>query len=78
MAEDPCVEAAELKKIRRELILGQAASTVRFGEDETRFTKADLPRLDGLIAEAEKQCAILEGRIHKRIRYAKGVRFRPY
>ncbi|WP_375261846.1 gpW family head-tail joining protein [Palleronia sp.] len=78
MATDPCVEAAELKKIRRDLIAGEKATAVRFGEDEVRYTKADLPRLDGLIAEAEKQCAITEGKTPKRTRYAMGVRFRPY
>jgi hypothetical protein len=78
MADDPCIEAAELKKIRRDLITGEKASTVRFGEDEVRFTKADIGRLDSLIAEAEKQCAILDGRKPKRTRYAMGTRFRPY
>ncbi len=78
MDKDPCVEAAELKAIRRELITGEKAATVRFGEDEVRLTKADLPRLDGLIAAAEKQCAIAEGKIPKRTRYAMGVRFRPH
>lgn len=78
MADDPCIEAAELKKIRRDLITGEKASVVRFGEDEARFTKADMARLDGLISEAEKQCAIAEGKTPKRTRFAMGVRFKPY
>ncbi|MGY6705915.1 hypothetical protein [Roseinatronobacter sp.] len=78
MAEDPCIEAAELRKIRRDLVTGEKATSTRFGEDEVRFTKADLGRLDGLIAEADKKCAMLEGRAPKRTRYAMGARFRPY
>ena len=75
---DPCVEAADLRRVRRDLITGQAVSETRFGEDMVKFTRADLGRLDTLIAEADAQCAIQRGEKPKRRRYAMGARFRPY
>ncbi|WP_037373560.1 gpW family head-tail joining protein [Sediminimonas qiaohouensis] len=76
--EDPCQEAIDLRKIKRDLVTGREVSSTRFGEDEVRFTKADLGRLDAMIADADRQCAIQSGERPKRTRFAKGVRFRPY
>lgn len=78
MPDDPCQEAIDLRQARRDLVLGEKASLVRFGEDEVRFTAADIDRLDAMIAEADKQCAIAEGRTPKRNRFAMRARFRPY
>lgn len=78
MATDYCVELADLKRVRRGLITGQAVSETRFGEDMVKFTRADMNRLDQLIAEAETQCTIQSGGKPKRRRYAMGARFRPY
>ena len=78
MADDPCIEAAELKKIYRDISAGVAVSEIRHDDKSVSYTKADLPRLKSLIEEAERQCAIVEGRTAKRTRYAMGARFRPY
>ncbi|ETW10626.1 hypothetical protein ATO8_21221 [Roseivivax marinus] len=78
MATDPCDEANELRKIRRALVTGKAASEVDVEGDRIRYTKADLPRLDSMIAEADRQCAIQSGERPKRRRFAMGARFRPY
>ncbi|WP_421998194.1 hypothetical protein [Roseovarius confluentis] len=78
MAEDPCQEAIELRQIKRDLVTGSAASVTRFGEDEVRYTKADLGRLDAMIAQADRECAVQNGERPKRRRFAMGARFRPY
>lgn len=75
---DHCAEAADLRRIKKELITGRAVSETRFGEDFIRYTKADLGRLDALIAEADRLCSIDTGSNKKRTRYAMGARFRPY
>lgn len=76
MASDPCAEAEDLRAARRDLVTGQAVRDVRFGEDQVSYTKADLPALDRLIADAERRCAAAQGRPQRRA--ARGVRFRPY
>jgi len=76
MATDPCIEAEELRAAKRDLVTGQAVREVRFGEDQVSYTKADLPALDRLIADAERRCAETQGK--PRRRGARGVRFRPY
>ena len=76
MASDPCIEAEELRAARRDLVTGQAVREVRFGEDQVSYTKADLPTLDRLIADAERRCAEAQGK--PRRRGARAVRFRPY
>ena len=78
MATDHCAEAEALRKIKRDLITGTAVSQTEYDGKSVRFTKADLPRLDALITEAETQCALQEGRAARRTRHARGVRFRPY
>jgi len=76
MVTDPCSEAEDLRAARRDLVTGQAVREVRFGEDQVSYTKADLPALDRLIADAERRCAEAQGKPRRRA--ARGVRFRPY
>lgn len=72
--EDPCAEAQALRDARRDIVLGESVVETRFGEDQVKFTKADLPALNALIADAERRCAESQGR--PRRRYAKRIRFR--
>ena len=73
---DPCQEAEDLRAARRDLVTGQAVRDVSFGDDRVSYSKADLPALDRLIAEAERRCAEAQGK--PRRRGARSVRFRPY
>ena len=61
---DPCAEHAELLSIRRALVTGQAVKTSRFGDDEVERFRADLPRLDRMIKDAERDCAQSQGKRH--------------
>lgn len=70
---DPCAVAVELRKIRLQIAAGGLAETVRFGEDEVRYTKANLIALDQEIARYETACSVsVSGR---RRRFAKSMRF---
>jgi hypothetical protein len=76
MAEtDPCTELARLKDLRTAIVSGQAEQSVRFGDEEVRYFKADLAALDRLIASTERDCAIASGRPAPRRRFARGIRF---
>lgn len=72
---DWCARAEELRTARDSLITGKGVSSVRSGNDQVDYSRADLPRLDRLIAEAEGKCAEASG---QRRRYARSVRMRPY
>lgn len=63
-AVDPCTEHAELVAIRKALVSGKAVKTARFGEDEVERFRADLSRLDQLIAQAARDCAAASGKRH--------------
>lgn len=73
---DPCVEAARLRLIRDQIITGGQVVRTRFDTEEVEFGKADLGRLDALIAQYESACALKNGDLRPR-RYAKSMRFRP-
>lgn len=78
MVTDPCVRADELRAVREKLIMGQGVAQADTGDGSVSYTKADLPRLDRLIAEYDDQCAALNGTKPVRRRHAMGARFRPY
>tara|TARA_R110002020_G_scaffold266483_33_gene481492 strand:- start:8317 stop:8556 length:240 start_codon:yes stop_codon:yes gene_type:complete len=78
MAEDPCTKAARLREVRTAIATGDTVSKARFGEDEMAYFKANLDLLDREIVEADRLCAIQEGRTPKRTRYAIRGRMRPY
>lgn len=75
---DPCAEADRLRALRTALITGQAESSIRFDDEEVRYAKADMARLDSLIARYERECSIQQGATPKRTRFARRAAFRPY
>lgn len=72
---DPCAELVRLKDLKTAIVTGQAEQSVRFGDEEVRYFKADLTALDRLIAATERDCALASGRPAPRRRYARGIRF---
>ena len=75
---DCCAEASRLREVRTALASGQAVAESRFDLDTVRFHKADPARLDRLIEEADRLCAISQGERPRRRRYAISGRFRLY
>ena len=78
MSVDPCAEAARLRELLTAMAAGGSVALSRFGEDEVRFHKGDPARLERLIAEYDRACAIQNGDTPKRTRFAKRAAFRPY
>ena len=78
MTDDPCIRAAELKAVRRQIAAGEQVRSKQFGEDRVEFFRADPSMLDREIRAAERECAIAEGKTPKRNRFAIRGRFRPY
>lgn len=78
MSLDPCLEATRLRELLTALVSGEAVALTRFGEDEVRFHKGDPERLERLIADLDRACAIQIGQTPKRTRFAKRAAFRPY
>jgi len=65
--ETPCERAARLRAAREEIILGRSAVMVDhdsgIGEKRrVQYTAANLPALDRLIADADRECAAQQGR----------------
>lgn len=60
-AIDWCARHTELVSIRDAVDTGKAVKSARFGEDEVQYFKADLSRLDRLIEEAARKCALASG-----------------
>jgi hypothetical protein len=75
---DPCAEAARLRGIRDQIITGGQVVRTRFDTEEVEFGKADLTRLETLIAQYDAACALQSGTPQPRRRYAKSMSFRPY
>ena len=75
---DPCAEAARLRTLLTAMSTGESVALTRFGEDEVRFHKGDPARLERLIAEYDRACAIQTGTLPRRTRFAKRAAFRPY
>jgi len=77
---DPCQRAVDLKAIRDEIITGGTAVEVEFQAGNgtrrhVKYSRADLDRLDALIAQADDACAIASGK--RASRYALGNRTTP-
>jgi hypothetical protein len=70
---DPCAVLTELRKAQLRVATGESVSMQRFGEDEVRFTPANMGRLETLIQTYERSCAAKSG--HRR-RFAATVRWR--
>lgn len=70
--DDPCVMATELRKIELQVVTGAGVVMTRFGDDEVRWSNANLDRLRDLIGDYERRCNLKNG---IRTRYAKRMRF---
>lgn len=68
--DDPCAIVKQLKIAKLKVALGETVSMNRFGDDEVRFTEANLKGLETAIADFENQCALKQG---KRRRSARRV-----
>lgn len=79
---DWCAEAARLRKIMVDVITGASFESTRqrSGEDEreVRFSKANLPELKALVADAEAKCAASQGIAAPRRRFAIQAGSRTY
>lgn len=76
MAEiDPCAELVRLRDLKTAIVTGRAEQSIRFGDEEVRYFKADLAALDRLIAATERDCAAASGQPAPRRRFARGIRF---
>ncbi|MDQ0314842.1 hypothetical protein [Amorphus orientalis] len=69
----PCDVAMALKKVELAIASGGKAETVRFGEDEVTFTRANLARLSEMIRTYEDRCQRAGG--GSRRRFAKPMTF---
>jgi hypothetical protein len=74
---DWCAKAAALRSRYEALRDGTANSEVRFGEDYTRKTQANLTLLLADLRDAERLCAESQGGKVRR-RFAATGRMRPY
>lgn len=78
MPETSCQKAARLREIRTAIATGDTISRAGYGDKQVAYYQANLELLDREIAEADRACAVEEGRAPKRTRYAIRGRFRPY
>ena len=67
--DDPCALLRALKAARLRLATGALTVSVKSGDEEVSFSKADPVRLDRAIAEAERACAIASGQTPRRRRF---------
>lgn len=51
---------------RHLLAIGKATASVRYGDREVTYTKADLTSLDGYIADLRSQLSLLDGAPNRR------------
>lgn len=71
--DDPCRAVKLLRGLKLQISAGGQAETVRFGDDEVRYGKANLAALDQEIERLTKECAAISG--GRRRRFAKSMRF---
>lgn len=69
----PCDVAIALRKVELAIVAGGKAETVRLGEDEVTFTRANLDRLAEMIRIYDDQCQRASGGVRRR--FAKTMRF---
>ncbi|WP_084412408.1 gpW family head-tail joining protein [Fulvimarina manganoxydans] len=67
--DDPCALLKALKAARLRLATGALTVSVKSGDEEVSFSKADPTRLDRAIAEAERACHIASGQAPQRRRF---------
>lgn len=71
--DDPCRAAKILRGLRIQISAGGQTETVRFGDDEVRYGKANLTALDEEIERLSAECAATSG--GRRRRFAKRISF---
>lgn len=71
--DDPCRAVKLLRGLRLQISAGGQPETVRFGNDEVRYSKANLVALDQEIERLTKECTAISG--GRRNRFAKRMRF---
>lgn len=79
MPIDHCAEAERLRQLRLSRITTGGEKRVRFDNEEVehhKISEADALALDRQIAFHERECALSQGQIPKRTRFARGFRFR--
>lgn len=72
---DPCTVAETLRALRLQIAAGGQAETVRFGEEEVRYSPANLALLDREIARFEGACSLATTGRRPRRRYARRIRW---
>lgn len=70
--DDPCKAVKILRGLRIQIIAGGQAETVRYGNDEVRYSRANLAALDKEIERLAAECAAISG---GRRRFAKRISF---
>ncbi|MFT0890994.1 hypothetical protein [Pseudochelatococcus sp. G4_1912] len=78
MMIDWCEKASKLRERYEALRDGEGLSEARFGEDNVKYTKADMGLLLADLREAERLCAEQQGVRPRRRRFAATGRMRPY
>ncbi len=65
---NPCDVLLELRKAQITVATGEAVSVARFGEDETRFTEANVAGLEKLITLYDGLCHRSQGKSYRQAR----------
>lgn len=77
--ETPCAKAARLRELRTAIATGEGVQRIQSGDESVAYHSANLALLEREIAEADRLCAVSEGRSAKRSRFAiTGGMRRPY
>lgn len=74
-ADDPCAMASALRLVRLRVLAGDQEEGARFGQDEVRFTRANIDKLEAEITRLEGLCAAKTPGATRR-RFAKSISFR--
>ena len=79
---DPCAVYAKLQAAHYRLVTGGAAQSIRYTSgggqtEETTFHKADLTKLESLMAKAKAECEAISDGKPKRFAVAAGGRRSP-
>jgi hypothetical protein len=72
-----CEQLETLRAARLKIISGGGEAQIRFGDEEVRYHKADIGRLDREITRLEVECNGGAGG-HGRVRFAKRAVFGRY
>lgn len=62
MADNPCEAVRQLTAAQYQLEMGRNVASVRFGDQETRFSRVDANALAKLVSKAQALCDSRHGR----------------